>query len=221
MENFKYVLFDLDGTLTDPVTGITNSVMYALDKFGITVTDRTELYKFIGPPLVDSFMEFYGFTKADAEKALAYYREYFSVKGIYENEIYSGIKELLETLSESGKKIILATSKPEKYAKEILKYFAIDNFFHFIAAATMDEKRNTKDAVIEYAIKECGITDTASAVMIGDRKFDISGGKKFGLHTIGVTYGYGSFEEITTANPTFIAESVEKLNHFLVRLSLI
>jgi len=215
LKDYEYILFDLDGTLTDPVTGITNSVMYALGKFGITVTDRAEIYKFIGPPLIDSFMEFYGFSKADAEKALVYYREYFSVKGLYENEIYSGIEDLLKKLTAAGKKIILATSKPEKYAKQILEHFLIDKYFGFIAAATMDEKRNTKDAVIEYAIKECGITDTSSAVMVGDRKFDVSGGKKFGLHTIGVTYGYGSFEEITEAAPTFIAKSVAELGERL------
>ena len=118
---YKYILFDLDGTLTDPGIGITNSVMYALEKFGIEVKERASLYKFIGPPLLDSFQNFYGFTKEESELALKYYREYFRPKGIYENHVYDGVEDLLRELKASGKKMIVATSKPEEFAIEILK----------------------------------------------------------------------------------------------------
>ena len=136
---YNYILFDLDGTLTDPGRGITNSVAYALEKFGVSVSDKKELYKFIGPPLTDSFEKYYGFSEEDALIAVEYYREYFKPKGIYENEIYSGVPELLKSLKESGKTVILATSKPEIFAIEILKYFGIDEYFDFVAGATLDK----------------------------------------------------------------------------------
>ena len=132
---YDNILFDLDGTLTDPSEGITNSVAYALGKFGITVEDKKTLYKFIGPPLVVAFSEYYGFSKEDSEKATAYYRETFSVKGLYENKVYDGVVKLLETLKKSGKKLILATSKPEKFALIVLKHFGLYEYFDFVAGA--------------------------------------------------------------------------------------
>lgn len=204
------ILFDLDGTLTDPGVGITNSVAYALSKFGIEVSDRKELYSFIGPPLFDSFTEQYGFTPDNANRAVAYYREYFAPKGLYENEVYEGTPEMLKNLKESGKKIILATSKPEKFAIEILRHFGLDVYFDHICGATMDATRNKKDAVIKYALEVSG-ADPEFAVMVGDRSYDILGGKKFGLYTVGVTYGYGSPEELTAAGADKIAHSVPEL----------
>ena len=156
---YNVILFDLDGTLTDPGRGITNSVAYALNKFGIEVADKKELYKFIGPPLTDSFEKYYDFSSEDAIAAVEYYREYFKPKGIYENEIYEGIPELLQSLKENGKKVILATSKPEIFAKEILKYFGIDVYFDFVAGATLDKTRTKKGDVIAYALNSIGVTD--------------------------------------------------------------
>lgn len=205
---YRYILFDLDGTLTDPGKGITNSVAYALEKFGISVADKRELYKFIGPPLVDSFMKYYGFSEDDAGAAVEYYREYFKPKGIYENEIYSGVPELLEALKNNGKKIILATSKPEIFAKEILKYFSIDEYFDFAAGATLDSTRNKKADVIAYALEECGITDKSQCLMIGDRAQDIQGAKANGIDSMGVLFGYGDLAELQTAGATYIAETV-------------
>ena len=152
---YKYILFDLDGTLTDPARGITNSVTYALNKFGIDVADKTELYKFIGPPLTDSFEKYYGFSSDEAITAVEYYREYFKPKGIYENEIYQGVPELLKALKENGKTVILATSKPEIFAIEILKYFKLDSYFDFVAGATLDKSRTKKGDVIAYALNSC------------------------------------------------------------------
>ena len=154
MDNKEYIFFDLDGTLTEPAEGITNSVAYALEKFGITVKDKTTLQKFIGPPLIDSFMEFYGFSRENAEKAVAFYREYYKEKGIFQNKVYEGIPAILETLFEKNKKIILASSKPQLFAEQILKYFGIEKYFSLIVGATMDEKRSHKDEVLAYAIEK-------------------------------------------------------------------
>ncbi len=215
MSKYDVILFDLDGTLTDPGLGITNSVMHALKKYGIEVSDRTSLYKFIGPPLIDSFEKHFGFSHEEAVKSVDYYREYYKEKGIYENEVYAGIEELLKNLNEKGKKIILATSKPEPFAKEILRHFGIEKHFLFAAGSTMSETRTNKAEVIEYALSECGITDKSAVVMVGDREHDIIGAKKNGIDSIGVLFGYGSREELESAGATYIAETVEAIENIV------
>lgn len=215
MSKYDVILFDLDGTLTDPGIGITNSVMHALKKYGIEVEDRTSLYKFIGPPLIDSFEKYFGFSHEEAVKSVDYYREYYKDKGIYENEVYPGIENILATLYEKGKKIILATSKPEPFAKEILRHFGLDKYFLFAAGSTMDETRTNKAEVIEYALSECGITDKTSVVMVGDREHDIIGANKNGIDSIGVLFGYGSREELETAGAAYIAETVEEILNYI------
>ena len=214
--DINYILFDLDGTLTDPSKGITNSVIYALNKWGIEENDYQKLCSFIGPPLIDSFINHYDFSKEKALLTVDYFREYVIVKGLFENNIYVGIKELLEKLYNKNVKIILATSKPEIFAKQILEHFDIMKYFTFVAGATINETRTDKEEVIEYALKECNITDVNKAVMVGDRKYDIYGGKAFGLKTVGLLYGFGSLEEIKTANPDYIAETVEDLEKILL-----
>ncbi len=204
---YKTVLFDLDGTLTDPGLGITNSVAYALKKYGIEVRDREKLYSFIGPPLKDSFKKYYGFSDEKAMEAIMYYREYFSDKGIFENEVYDGIKELLRRVKESGRKIVLATSKPEKFALRILEHFELTEFFDVVAGASMDEKRNKKGDVIKYALEK-GCLTPEDAVMIGDREHDVLGAQENGIDTIGVLYGYGSRDELEKAGAMHIAETV-------------
>ena len=211
---YNTILFDLDGTLTDPGLGITNSVMYALKKWNIEVSDRTELYKFIGPPLLDSFATFYGFDEKRCAEALVFYREYFREKGIYENTLYKGIPEMLARLKANGKRVILATSKPEEFAKIILAHFSIDGYFDFAAGASMDETRNTKADVIGYALESCGITDTSNVLMVGDRKHDVIGAKQFNIDTVGVLYGYGDLEELQRAGAKYIAETVEDIFKF-------
>ncbi|MBR2868704.1 MAG: HAD family hydrolase [Clostridia bacterium] len=211
MKEYKYVLFDLDGTLTDPAVGITTSVAYALKKFGIEVNDITTLNHFIGPPLLDTFMEDYGFSKEKAQTAIDYYRERFRVKGLYENVVYDGVPEMLEKLKKGGKEIILATSKPEPFAREILRHFGLDKYFLFIAGSNFDGTRTAKAEVIEYALESAGVSDKTAAVMVGDRKHDIIGAQKTGLDSIGVLYGYGSKEEISGADATHIAETVEDI----------
>lgn len=205
---YKTVLFDLDGTLTDPGLGITNSVAYALKKYGIEVEEREKLYFFIGPPLNDSFKKYYGFSDEKAMEAIMYYREYFSDKGIFENEVYDGIKELLRRVKESGRIIVLATSKPEEFALRILEHFELTEFFDVVAGASMDEKRNKKGDVIKYALEK-GCLTPEDAVMIGDREHDIFGAQENGIDTIGVLYGYGSRDELEKAGAMHIAETVD------------
>lgn len=208
---FQSILFDLDGTLTDAAPGITNSVKYALSKFGIDETDDNKLRKFLGPPLISSFMEFYGFSKEKAQKAVEYCREYFVPHGIFENEVYSGIPKLLQKLKADGKTLIIATSKPETFAVQIAEHFEIDSYFDLIAGSNLDNTRSKKAQVIEYALKTLGILDRAHAVMIGDREHDIKGAKKTGLRSIGVLYGYASPGELENAGADFTANSPEEL----------
>lgn len=202
---YKYLLFDLDGTLTDPGFGITNSVMYALRKFNIDVYDRSLLYKFIGPPLKDSFKMFYDFSDEQTELAVQYYREYFKKQGIYENEVYDGIYDLLIRLKEKGKSLIVSTSKPESFAINILQHFELYGYFDYVAGATFDERRNKKADIIHYALENCNISDLSSTIMIGDREHDIIGAKENGLDSLGVLFGYGSYDELKKAGATFIA----------------
>ena len=213
---YKYVLFDLDGTLTNPELGITNCVMYALDKFGIKVEDRKKLHLFIGPPLMYSFQNFYGMSEENARQAVVYYRERFSVKGLYENEVYDGVVELLKTLKEQGKIIILATSKPEEYAIKILKHFGLYEYFDYVAGATMDGSRGEKADVIAYALGIINVEDISAAIMIGDRNYDILGAKEHGLDSIGVLFGFGDREELTEAGATYIAEAVGDIISYLL-----
>lgn len=208
MKMYQTILFDLDGTLTDPGLGITNSVMYALKKWGIEVTDRSSLYRFIGPPLQDSFMQYYGFSREDAEKSVGYYREYFREKGLYENEVYPGAEEMLAALKASGKKLAVATSKPEEFAVRILKHFHLDGYFDVIAGATMDSSRSKKADVIAWCLEKLGVNDLSNVVMVGDREHDIIGAKTVGIDSIGVLVGYGSREELEAAGATHVAETL-------------
>lgn len=212
---YKYVLFDLDGTLTNPEVGITTSVMYALEKFNIKVEDRKALHPFIGPPLKYSFKEFYGLSEEESELAVKYYRERFSAKGLYENEVYDGVEKILQQLKESGKVIILATSKPEVFAVKILEHFKLDSYFDFVAGATMDGSRGEKADVIRYALQISGITDTSQAIMIGDRNYDILGARENGMDSIGVLFGFGDYEELTKAGANYIVERVEDIMKYV------
>lgn len=209
----RNILFDLDGTLTDPMIGITKSVRYALSHFGIDVPTLEELTPFIGPPLKGSFQKFYGFSEADAETALAKYREYFSKTGLYENEVYDGIPSLLKELKSRGSALYLATSKPTIYATQILEHFNLSVYFDFIGGSELSGERVEKSDVIDFVLRENNIAKE-TAVMVGDRCFDVDAGKEAGLTTIGVLYGYGDKEELKDA--TYIAETVEELKNLLI-----
>ena len=214
--SLEYILFDLDGTLTDPAIGITNSVMHALKKYGIAVSDRKELYKFIGPPLWDSFEKYCGFSKEEANTAVEYYREYYRDKGMFENQVYDGCEGLLKELKDNGKILIVATSKPEVFAEQILEHFGIAKYFTFIAGSTLDGSRVKKGDVIRYALESCNIIDGSQAIMIGDREHDIIGAKETGLISIGVLFGYGSRAELEEAGADFIVSTVEDIGKVIL-----
>lgn len=215
----KYVLFDLDGTLTDPGLGITNCVAYALKKFDIHPKSREELYPYIGPPLTWSFQEYHGLTADQAEQALLYYRERFSVKGLFENEVYAGIPTLLERLCQAGATLMVATSKPEKYTNEILEHFDLAKYFSFVAGNTLDEKRPTKESVIQHILDTYPAITADNAVMVGDRKFDMQGAAAFGIPAVGVLFGYGSREELTDAGAAALAENPAQLADILLKMA--
>lgn len=207
------LFFDLDGTLTDPMQGITRSVQYALLHFGIEVTDRTTLCSFIGPPLKDSFREFYGIN--DLDTAVKKYHEYFKPTGIFENTLYEGIPEMLADLKAQGVQIVMATSKPTVFAEQIAEHFDLRKYFTLISGSALDGSRDRKADVIRYALDQLGIQDTSRTVMIGDRRFDIEGATETGLASIGVLYGYGDRAEIEAARPDYIVENVAELHDLL------
>lgn len=212
----QYLLFDLDGTLTDSMEGIVNSVLYALEYYGIHEEDMQKLRSFIGPPLKDSLMETYGFDDEKADEAVAKYREYFGEKGLLENAVYPGIPELLEKLKAAGKTLLVATSKPTVYTNRILEHFDLMKYFADVQGSNLDGSRTKKDEVIAYVLEANGISDREAAVMIGDRKHDVLGGKKCGLDTIGVLYGFGSRRELEAAGAGQIAEDVKELEKILL-----
>lgn len=212
----KYILFDLDGTLTDPKEGITKAVQYALKKHGIEVESRDELEKFIGPSLKYSFMEFYSFSEEQALQAIEDYREYFKPIGLYENEVYPGIVALLKELHSRDMKLFIATSKPTVFASQIAEHFNIDKYFTEIVGSQLDGTRVEKDEVIGYILEKYNLTQKDHIIMVGDRKFDILGAKKHGLQTIGVSYGYSEENELEEAGACCIADTVEQLATYLL-----
>lgn len=211
------ILFDLDGTLTDPALGITNSILHALSKMGRDLPPRESLYRFIGPPLVPAFREFLGMTEEEAQRALVLYREYFSVTGLFENTPYDGIPDALAELKSAGCTLALATSKPMKFALQILGHFDLAQYFTVISGASMDEKRNTKDAVIGHTLQMLGNPDVSRVVMVGDRLHDVEGAAKFGIPTVGVLWGYGSREELTDAGAVHLASDMGEMVRILLK----
>lgn len=214
---YDCILFDLDGTVADSAEGVINSVYYALCKLGITVEDKSTLKKFIGPPLSTSFKEFYDFDNDTIEAGIRFYREYYTDKGINEAQIYDGIEKLLRKLRENGKKIILATSKPEVFAVRILENFGVAELFDVIAGSTLDEERNTKAMVIQYALDTAGIKDLSEVLMIGDRKHDVIGAAEIGVKCAYILYGYGTREEAVEYSADYIVDTVEDLEKFLLK----
>lgn len=202
-----YVLFDLDGTLTDSQDGILNSIEYMLASYGICAESWEALRPWLGPPLKESLMKYYQFPEKKALEGVDKYREYFDRQGIFENQVYPGVVSMLEALTASGHKLYLATSKPEIAARRVMEHFDLARYFTFIGGATQDDSRVRKADVIRYVMETAGITDVSQAVMVGDREHDVYGAKEHGLETIGVLYGYGSREELTGAGAEYLAET--------------
>lgn len=216
----KYLLFDLDGTLTDPKVGITTCIQYALASFGIEENDLSNLEKFIGPPLRDSFREYYGFDGEQTEKAIEKYRERFAEVGLFENEVYEGIPQMLRTLQSKGYYLAVASSKPQVYVERILEHFDLAKYFKVVVGSELDGTRDHKDEVVAEALNRLfnyKPIQKDRVYMIGDRRFDIEGAKAKGIMSVGVTYGYGDMEELKAAKADFIVRSVEELEKFLLR----
>ena len=210
---FTHIFFDLDGTLTDPAQGITNSFIHALKFFGREIPSYEELCKLIGPPLPYSFEIILGFPKEKVMEAVAKYREYFATKGLYENKVYDGIPELLQNLKEQGRHLVVATSKPEEYSIKIIEHFNLSKYFDYVCGSLMDESRSKKSEVIAYALERCGLgeNDKSRVLMVGDRFHDIEGAKQNGLKSCGVLFGYGSHTELVDAGADYIVEDVNEL----------
>lgn len=212
---YKYLFFDLDGTVTDSAEGIYNSVAYALEKLGFPVEDKQTLRPFIGPPLTESFRDFYGFDDETIKLGVQYYREYYPQKGIFENKVYDGIPQLLKRLHEAGRRVVLATSKPEPFAVQILEHFKIDSYFDLVAGSTFDTSRQDKADVLRYAARSIGANDLKEALMIGDRKHDVIGAHKVGMNCAYVLYGFGSRHEAEQYGAEYILNDVKELERFL------
>jgi phosphoglycolate phosphatase len=219
MNKYKVILFDLDGTLSDPKVGITKSVQYALQKMNIVESDIDKLECFIGPPLQVSFAEYYGFNEEETQRAIAYYRERFKEKGMFENKLYPNIPSLLFSLKEQGYILVIATSKPTVFAEQILKYFNIIDFFYSVVGSNLDGTRSSKTEIIQYILNQFKDYKPEEFIMIGDRKHDIIGANNTRIDSIGVTYGYGSFEEIRSSKPTYIAKSIEQIRELYIKLA--
>lgn len=215
--NFDYILFDLDGTLIDTSEGITKSVQYALNKRGFVGHSLQSLQSFIGPPLREQFMNFTGTGLDEGTQLVKTYREYYTETGIFECRPYDGIENMLRRLVRKEKKLLVATSKPEVFARRILEHFSLDGYFTFIGGAKLDNTRTDKASVIRYVLDCVGGADALSsrAVMVGDTHFDIEGAKQAGLCSIGVTYGFGDMERIRDAGPLCLCSSVRELDKVL------
>ncbi len=215
-QRWRAVLFDLDGTLTDPKLGITRSIQYALRKRGMAPPDADDLEPFIGPPLEQSFRERLGFDETEARRAVADYREYFSQQGLYENEVYDGIPALLRDLRASERRVCLATSKPMVFAERILEHFDLAKHFDLVVGSHLDGTHVEKAEVVATALAGVAGVEPERVVMVGDRMHDVHGARVNGIDAIAVTYGYGTREELSAASPTSLVESVEELRRLLL-----
>ena len=209
------ILFDLDGTLTDSGEGIMKSVQYALEKIGRPEPDLEKLRVFVGPPLLEQFMEYAGVDRETAELAVGYYRERFAPVGIYENYVYPGIKDMLLTLKTGEFLLGVASSKPEVFVRQVLDHFDLTKYFDVIVGSEMDGGRTGKSDVIEEALRRLGYSDRRDEViMVGDKSHDVAGAASCGIRCIAVSYGYGTREELESASPVFIADSPEEIPDF-------
>ena len=224
----KYILFDLDGTLTDSFEGIKNAMTYCLSKYGVT-PKKESFRRIIGPPITWSLENFYNIKGEQAIEALGFFREYYDVKGCFENRVYDGVEDMLKTLTAHGKKLMIATSKPEPMAIKVVEHFGLSDYFCFIAGSMSESEqdsyyadpkytapRSTKEDVIRYALSENDIRDLERTVMIGDRYWDINASRKVGIQSIGVRYGYAEEGELEKAAADAIADTpMQIVEHLL------
>ncbi|WP_347722895.1 HAD family hydrolase [Lysinibacillus capsici] len=215
MKNYSVVLFDLDGTLSDSKIGITKSVQHALQKAGVMVNDLDELEPFIGPPLQVSFQEIYGFNDTQITRAIRDYRERFTERGMFENKLYEDIPALLAHLKQQGYILTIATSKPTVFAEQIIKYFQLESYFDLVVGSHLDGSRSAKGEIIAEVLQQLDSYPKEQFIMIGDRKYDLIGARENQIDAIGVTYGFGSLEELKNEEPTYIVDHVNDLLKYL------
>ena len=213
---YKYILFDLDGTLTESAPGIIGSIKYAYQHYGIENYDEKELKKFVGPPLIESFMRYAGFDREKAKEAVEIYREYFCERGMFENSVYPGVRQCLERLRASGYILGVATSKPEPFCIRILDHFDLSKYFSKIKGIPLDKEEMSKSEVIAAVLSDFGVLDKSEVVMIGDRDYDVNGARENGIDCFGVLYGYGSAEELTSAGAARLFKTAEELCDFFI-----
>lgn len=216
MKNYEYIAFDLDGTLTDPEVGLVKGFMYAFDRVGIEYGAPETLRKYIGPPLHEEWKREYGFTEEEAANAIAIFREYYDEYGWAENKVYDGIVDMLERLKAAGKKIVLATSKPENTARRIMALFGLDKYFDFMGGASTSSTRDKKWEVLEYSLASAGATDMSKCILVGDRKYDAEGAKICGVDSLGVLWGHGTVEEIEAAGFTYVVSTPDEVADLLL-----
>ena len=214
MKKFDTLLFDLDGTLTDSTEGILNCLIYAIERMGFEVPEDTNI--FLGPPIRQSFAEFLGMNGEQVDEAVRIFRERYSDTGLFENRVYDGIPGMLERLKSGGKRLMVATSKPQVYAVRIFERFGLAQYFEIVGGAELDGSRDYKDEVIEYVLAKAGITDRSSVLMIGDRRQDVLGAHKTGLKCMGILWGFGSMEELTQAGADYIARTPQEAADMLL-----
>lgn len=215
MKHYTHLFLDLDGTLSDSAPGIVRSAQYALEAFGIHVDNLDDLLCFVGPPLEESFQEFYHLTPSQADEAVKVYRRRYEKIGVFENALYPGIPQFLDKARQAGKVLMVATSKPQRMADLVLSHFGIADRFAFVGGRE-DSSRRTKEEVIRYVMKENGLTRTEDIVMIGDRKHDVLGAKAVGMDSVGVLYGYGNRDEFQAAGATYIVDTLKELEELLL-----
>ena len=215
MKKYKYVLFDLDGTILNTFEGVTKSFAYALEHYGIYVKDLNELTPVLGPPLYDAFVSMYGFSHDKAIEAVAKYRERYSQKFVEESKLYPGIKDIIKKLSDDGYNLVIATSKPECFVDKLLHYYDLAQYFSFVACASLDKSRDTKEKVLGYLIDELKF-NPEEAVMVGDRKFDLLGADSFGIDAIGVLYGFAPDGELEQSPNVYLAKDADELYNYIV-----
>lgn len=214
MKKYDTLLFDLDGTLTDSTEGILNCLIYAIERMGFEVPEDTNI--FLGPPIRQSFAEFLGMNGEQVDEAVRIFRERYSDTGLFENRVYDGIPGMLERLKSGGKRLMVATSKPQVYAVRIFERFGLAQYFEIVGGAELDGSRDYKDEVIEYVLAKAGITDRSTVLMIGDRRQDVLGAHKTDIECMGILWGYGSVEELTQAGADYIARTPQEAADMLL-----
>ena len=212
---YKAILFDLDGTLTESGEGLTKCVQYALEKLGKPESDLKKLEVFIGPPLMEQFMKYAGLDEETARRAVEYYRERYSTTGIFENRPYPGVEEMLQELKRKKYLLAVASSKPEYFVKQILDYFRLTEYFDEIVGSELNGSRTNKTEVIEETLRRLGLDKhREQVIMVGDKEHDVLGARAAGLECVAVSYGYGTEEELTAAQPLQTVSSTEEILDF-------